>query len=83
MIPCHAAPVILVKVICLLNQIAHPLILYGLELGLHCAVLPPRRRHPRSWGFPPVVPESHHVVACRHRAHLSPHSPLVLKWANR
>ena len=75
MILCHATPVSSVKVICLFNQIALPLILYGLELGLHCAVLPPWRRHPRSWGFPPVVLESCPIAACRCRAHLSPHSP--------
>jgi hypothetical protein len=63
-IPFHAAPVSLVKVICLLNQITLPFILYGLELGLHCAALPSWQRHPRSWGFPPVVPESCLVVAC-------------------
>ena len=45
-IPCLAASFSSVKVICLLNQIALPLILYGLEVGLHCAVLPPWRRHP-------------------------------------
>ena len=32
-----------VKVIYLLNKIALPLILYGLEVGLHCAALPPWR----------------------------------------
>ena len=58
-IPCHAALVSLVKVICHLNQIALPLILYGLELGLHREALPPWRCHPRSWGIPPVVSESH------------------------
>ena len=79
---CQATLISSVKVICLLNQIALPLILSGLELGLHYTVLPPWRRHPRSWGFPPVVPESHPVAACHHRARLSPHSPLVLKWVN-
>ena len=38
MISCHVVPVSSVKVICLLNQIALPLILYGLELVLHCIV---------------------------------------------
>ena len=47
-IPCHAAPVSSVKVICLLNQIALPLILYALELGLHCVALPPWWCHPWS-----------------------------------
>ena len=48
---CHATPVNSIKVVCLLNQIAVPLILYGLELGLYSAALPPWWRHPRSWGF--------------------------------
>jgi hypothetical protein len=34
------------------DQIALSLILYGLELGLHCAALPPWKHHPHSWGFP-------------------------------
>ena len=55
MIPCHAALVSLIKVIFLLNQITLPLILYGLELGLHCAMLSPWQRHLRLWGFPSVV----------------------------
>ena len=45
---CHAALISSVKVVCLLNQIALPLIIYGLEVGLHCAVLPPWQHHPRS-----------------------------------
>ena len=81
-IPCQAASVSSVKVICLLNQIALPLIIYGLEVGLHCAVLPPWWHHPKSWDFTRVVPESHPIIACRHRACLSLHNPLVLKWAN-
>ena len=83
MIPCHDVPVSSVKVVCLLNKIALPLILYGLELGLHCAVLPPWWCHPRLWGFPSVVLESHTIAACHRQARLSPHNPLVLKWANR
>jgi hypothetical protein len=78
-IPRHAALVSSIKVVCLLSQIALPFILYRLELGLHCAALPPWQRHPQSWGFPPVVPESRPIVACRRRAHLSLHSPLFLK----
>jgi hypothetical protein len=77
-IRCHATPISLAKVVCLLNQIAFPLILYGLEVGLHCAALPPWQHHPRLWGFLPVVSESLSVVACRRRARLSLHSPLVL-----
>jgi hypothetical protein len=38
---CPATPISSVKVICLLNQIVLPLILYGLEVGLHCAALHP------------------------------------------
>ena len=38
---CHATPVSSVKFVCLLNQIAIPIILNGLELGLHCAALSP------------------------------------------